>query len=76
MAAEFDAKFSIWIVKKVFQWLSHVAPQLGVRYIDTNDISSIPEEVHSQWKTILHLFHSGNRIIPLGRGGTPPKQYG
>lgn len=58
MAAEFDAKFSIWIVKKVFQWLSHVAPQLGVRYIDTNDISSIPEEVERYVNDPL-IWHGG-----------------
>ena len=29
----------------MFQLLGRVVPQLGVKYIDTNDISSLPEEV-------------------------------
>ena len=29
----------------MFQLLSQIAPQLGVKFIDPNDISSIPEEV-------------------------------
>ena len=43
---------------KAFELLSRVTPQLGVRTIDTNDISSIPEEVCSNillW--ILAFIH-------------------
>ena len=32
---------------KVFKLLGHVAPQLGIKGIDPNDISSIPEEVYT-----------------------------
>ncbi|CAI8010888.1 Monoglyceride lipase [Geodia barretti] len=59
-AAELEGTFSYWIVKKMVQLLSNVAPQLGLRNLNPNDISSIPEEVeryandplvwHGPWK--------------------------
>ena len=33
--------------RTVFNVMGHVAPQLGIKGIDPNDISSIPEEVYT-----------------------------
>ena len=38
--------FFLLLQSKVVKLLGHVAPQLGIRVIDPNNISSIPEEVH------------------------------